>query len=208
MVSCHPRGEDATLLLPLHASCLLLPALEFACAHGEPIQGAHPSEIPGYPTAHCPPSCPNQPSVGCRGQVAGAAPLEHETAARTVGNLSTISNHLPTCGSTGESRPKKRKADLSKLRGSSEVDADSFSRDHQRAGRALKELQGEERKKGPNHSMQRRETQLGCSLLAGPHHRYLPKGEITPEGIDSPMLIYILGLLKPKYAWCFRNDHL
>lgn len=55
---------------------------------------AHPSEIPGYPTAHCPPSWPNQPSVGCRGQVAGAAPLGHE--ARTVGNLSSISSHLPT----------------------------------------------------------------------------------------------------------------
>lgn len=97
VVSCHPRGEDATLLLPPNAGCVFLPAQESACAHGEPIQGAHPSEIPGYPTAHCPLSCPNQPSVGCRGQVAGAAPLGYETTARTGGNLSSISSHLPTC---------------------------------------------------------------------------------------------------------------
>lgn len=81
------------LFLPLNASCVLLPALEFACAHGKPIQGAHPLKIPGCPTAHYLPSCPSQPSVGCRGQVAGAAPLGHETTARTVGNLSSISNY-------------------------------------------------------------------------------------------------------------------
>lgn len=149
VVSCHPRGEDATLLLPFNASCVLLPALEFACAHGEPIQGADPSEIPGYPTAHCPPSCPNQPSVGCRGQVAGAAPLGQDTTARTVRNLSSSPTTCPLAssfGSTGESRPRKWKADLSKLRGTSDIDGDNSSRDHQRASRALKELQGEERR--------------------------------------------------------------
>lgn len=108
-----PKRGDATLLLPLNASCVLLPALELACAHGKPIQGAHPSESSGYPTACCPPCCSNQPRVGCREQVAGAVPLEHETTARRVENLSSISKHLPIHGSTGKSRPRKKKPDLS-----------------------------------------------------------------------------------------------
>lgn len=44
VVSCHPRREDATLLLPLKASCGLLPALEFICAHGSMV--LHPSINP------------------------------------------------------------------------------------------------------------------------------------------------------------------
>lgn len=34
---------------------------------------------------------------GCIGQVARAAPLRHKSTAKTVGNLSSISNHLSTC---------------------------------------------------------------------------------------------------------------
>lgn len=42
---------------------------------------------------------------------------------------------------------EKKSWPLSKLRGASDIDAESFSRDHERANRALKELKGEERRK-------------------------------------------------------------
>lgn len=96
------------MLLPHHASCVLLPALEFACARGESIQGANPSEIPGYPTTRCPSSCPNQPSVGSGRQShrtgSRNSPSGNETTTRTVGNPSSNPNRLlaPSFSSAGE----------------------------------------------------------------------------------------------------------
>lgn len=139
---------------------------------------------------------------GCIGQVARAAPLRHKSTARTVGNFSSISSHLPTCFQLWqhwrESRPRKRKADLSKLRGASDIDANSFSRDHRRTSKALKELHGEKRRMSkPPYAKERAPAWLqppGWSLPP------MPKGEITPEGVFSSVLICLLGPLKTKYV--------
>lgn len=148
VVSCHPGGEDATLLLPLNASCVLLPALEFVCAYGEPIQDAHSSEIPGYPTAHCLPCYPNQLSVGwgkwLQRTGSRSSPSGTWNHSQDSGKPFLISNHLPTCFQLWQHW--RMQAKEKKVTSQTDIDENSFSRDHQRASRALKELQGEERR--------------------------------------------------------------
>lgn len=100
-----------------------------------------------------------------------------------MGNHSSISSHLPTHFQLWQHwiiQAKKRKADLSKLRGTSDTDADNSSRDHQRASRALKEQQGEERRMSkPLYAKERDAAWLqppGWSLPPVPAKR-----ELTPE---------------------------
>lgn len=98
----------------------------------------------------------------CRGQVAGAAPLGHETTARAVGNPSLTLKHslAPGFGSPGEPRLQREKL-TSQSQGVFQMMLPTASARsiRQPAGLGRKHRGGRE---GPNHPMQRRKPHLSC----------------------------------------------
>lgn len=146
---------------------------------------------------------------GCIGQVARAAPLRHKSTAKTVGNLSSISNHLPTCFQLWQHwrfLTKEKKSWPLKVERCFRHLCQQLQQGPSRASKVLKELQGEERRMSkPPYAKEIAPAWLQPPGWSPPP---MPKGEITPKGVFSSMLICLLGPLKTKCVWCFRNAHL
>lgn len=146
---------------------------------------------------------------GHRGQVAGAAPLAHETIARTVGNPFSNPNCplVPSFGSAGEPWLWKEKP-TSQSRGvfRTLLPIASARTIRQPAGPGRKR-RGRRGRSKPPHAKEKAPPRLLAARLLAPTTSAHRKGNLPPEGDVSSVLICLSGLPKTNYVWCFKTVH-